>query len=1158
MKNTFTMTSKMTKYILYILTLLFSSGLTACRDDFFSDLFEHEGDDIILDIDFMPVADSDLETRAVYSFPGDGMSNIRDLCLVLFNESDELEDIIDISNITDDITYIETEENRTEEDTSNGRPTTETVSKRRAYRLKLPTGKYYVYAVANLGAYTAAETQKSTYAALKEMDISTRSKFRSLRRVWQADNFRNNSEMAGICTVGALKGDEVFSSTSEKSMEENPVYLRPGINLHCWLRRLASKVTVDFDASNLEPSTTIYIKEIRVKDIAYDCSLIETNTSTKDRDVEHGIRNDEGHAIRLCADSYAVEGQEENNHKFWPYLTAGLPTLSELAASFANPDSKAPQAVKDRKNLLESISHSNSAPCIFFYENMQGRDESKPKFADIDNGGPDGEIDSPDSFMDSDPDYKDRVPAGTYVEVVAYYHSLAKGNEGEGNIIYRFMLGKDVICDYNVERNYHFKLTLCFNGYANDVDWHIEYDRDKPPYSMPGEYYISYGYNEMMEFPITISGTLKDGIITAEIVKNDWGPSVMWNDVQPAEGTDGASSFFVNYPRSSVPSSPQDPQKLSLGFLSLRKPQNDIVGAQVARGTGSGQSLDYLWKIWNGEQLSEGDYSRTEVDLTDDIYKKNYYGKANPGRRTLGYRVYSYGNIDSQETGEKYYDASIRPEYSEDKDGGYHIYTKKSKSQIYPRQTTFYIPMYTRERNLCTTTGFTGENPYLSYQRRAKVRFRFTVIGRNGREYNCDETIPIIQVAKLGNPMGIWRAWNNAAPFDVQLKYLAEDGVNFLDLTSHEGGWSAEVEQGADWILLNGRRKKVTGTKDEKIHFSVRPIGILANDKQVRCGIITVRYHNFSCIHKIFVRQGYAPLRLTEGQAAFHTGNLVTKNSEAPNPCDEGSLFRVGNLDDPIDAVNNVNDADPWAKVTPNMYKDHKDTPLKIAGTNNTKKWNDIPSIGDKTDLKWPETLTINGKTARLMSIKDISNLWESQDGNNDKHRYQYGVLYSDKATRTNSTAKEAFRYKQADPSTYTYGMRGCFVYNNTDGRQIFFPIGSSGYGKRKAEREETPPTTVPDSYVWRPSYEIGTAVVRYSTARVTYVSDNPQWQPLLWDIFRSDGANYWAKALGTDSKQGNRSSLDLNFKTFDFSSLGSEPFAGKGSDALFIRLVDD
>lgn len=1145
----------MTKYITFLISLIFTLGLTSCRDDFFGNMYEHEGDDIILDIDFMPVAGNDLKTRAgaLWSFPGAGMSDIRDLCLVIFDEADKLEDIIDISDQSK-YKYIETEENRTEADTSNGQPTTETTSKRRKYRLQLPTGKYYVYAVANLGTYTVDAITKSTYDALQEMDINTRDKFRKYRKVWQTDNFRNNSEMTGICTLGSLPGGSVYTG-----MEEKAIYLKPGISLHCWLRRLASKVTVDFDASNLDPSTTIYLKEIRVKDIAYDCSLIEQNTASANFDVEHGITND-NHGIRLCGNAYADEGKEEQFHTSWPYLTAGVPTLKDLVDSF---DEYTPAAIAAQKETLENISHRNDAPCLFFYENMQGKDPNKPKHADIDNGGPDGIIDSPDSYLPTDPDYKDRMPAGTYVEVIAYYHSLAAGNEGEGNIIYRFMLGKDVIDDYNVERNYHFKLTLCFNGYANDVDWHIEYDRDKPPYSMPNEYYISYGYNEMMEFPITVSGTLKDDVITAEIIENDWGPTLMWGESRPSEGTEGANNYVVSYPRAQAVAHPDDSKKLSLGFLSLRKPQNDIIGSQKFLGTGNNEAQEYLWRVWRGDEIDSKDHPR--VSGTDaDIYQNTYYGiNTYKGKRSLGYRVYTFDGLESKGTGDIVYGTETRPEYSDTEDGGYRLYTKKSASQVYPRQTTFYIPMYTRERNLCTKTGYTGENPYASYQRRAKVKFRFTVIDRKGKEYFCEKEVPIIQVAKLGNPMGIWRAWNNAAPFDVQLKYLAVDGVNFIDLTSHEGGWSAEVEQGADWILLNGARKKVTGNKDEKIHFSVRPIGILGNENQVRCGIITVRYHNFACIHKIFVRQGYAPLRLTEGDAAYHTFNLVTKNSEALNPCDEGSLFRSGNLDDPIDAVNNVNDSEPWALLKPNMYKDHKDTPLKIAGTNTTKTWNEISCPGTEKDLKWPESITVNGKTAYMMTIDDISHLWESQDGNTEKHRYQYGVLYSDKATKTNSTIYDSYRYKQADANTHSYGMRGCFVYNNTDGRQIFFPIGSSGYGKRKAERNTTQ-NPVEGSHGYKASIEIGTGVVRYSTARVTYMgptgtapSGRPEYQPLLWDIFRSDGANYWAQKLGEDSKGPTRTSLDLNYKTFDFSSLSTEPFAGKGSDALFIRLVD-
>lgn len=1152
----------MKKYLLHILSILFALSVSSCRDDVFDNLFDNGRDDITIEIDFMPVSSASLTTRGdVSSTPGDDMSNIKDICLVIYNEYDEFVDAIDITSLH----YEESSEDRTADDTSNGLSTTETSSIRRSYHLQLPTGKHYVYAVANLGEYTKAGViTKSTKSALDEMKLSSvsRNNFRKMRRTWDYNNMNNNSEMTGICTLGSLPGGSVYTG-----MEESAIYVRPGITLHCWLRRLASKVTVDFDATNLNASTTIYLKEIRVKDIPYDCPLVEKNCATPYVGTSGGLmdNNKSVSAIRLCSDSYATKEDGEDEHANWPFLTSGYPTLKDLVAGFNLPGSNIPQSVKNQKNLLLSIGHSNSAPSLFFYENMQGKDKNKPKDPDADR---DGKIDSPDSYLSTDPDYKDKMPGGTYVEVVAYYHSLEKGNEGEGNIIYRFMLGKDVIDDYDAERNYHFKLTMCFMGYANDVDWHIEYDRDKPPYSIPEEYYISYGYNESMEFPITVSGTLKDGVITAEIVRNDWMPSIMWEDRHPANFANGAGTY-TPYTNAAVTYPSGDTKKVSLGFLSLRKPQNDVLGANKDAGTAAGQSHPYLWTIWNGGALDKGERSRNTNVEDKTLYDYNtipqymYDSKYN-NKRCLGFRIYKFPqkDLDAVGTGDVTYNESVRPEYADTLDGGYRVHTIKSNSSIYPRQSTYYIPMYTRERNLCTKTGYTGENPYNNFQRRAAVRIKFTVTDRHGVDHVCDKTIPIIQVAKIGNPMGVWRDWNRANSFNVQLKYLDEDGFNFKDLTSHEGGWSAEVETGADWILLNGSRKKITGGKDDKIAFSIRPIGILSNNNQVRCGIVTVKYHNYACVHKIFVRQGYAPLQLTSGGTAYHTGNLVTKTSEASNPCDEGSMFRAGNLDDPIDAINNVNDQTPWVQVKPNMFIDHANTQLKIAGTSNKKTWANIASKHTAEGVfTWP-SFTINGKTAQIMSIADIVSMRDDNNSNTGMTRYQYGVLYSDAASGTGNTLDEAYHYKQADGNTHSYGMRGCFVYNNKDGRQIFFPIGSSGYGVRKAQRTTESP--IPNDIGWRSkAVEVGTGVVRYAAGRITY-SNAPANMPLLWDIFRADGANYWADKPASDpSKGAGRTSLDLNYRTFDFNTLGTELFMGMktnanyGSDACFIRLVD-
>ena len=97
---------------------------------------------------------------------------------------------------------------------------------------------------------------------------------------------------------------------------------------------------------------------------------------------------------------------------------------------------------------------------------------------------------------------------------------------GSGDITYRFMLGKNVTTDYNAERNHHYKLTLKFNKYANDVDWHIEYEEPKPGIEVPNPYYISYLYNRTMDLPIKINTGGGELIsLKAKIITNNWAPN---------------------------------------------------------------------------------------------------------------------------------------------------------------------------------------------------------------------------------------------------------------------------------------------------------------------------------------------------------------------------------------------------------------------------------------------------------------------------------------------------------------------------------------------------------------------------------------------------------------------------------------------------------
>lgn len=234
------------------------------------------------------------------------------------------------------------------------------------------------------------------------------------------------------------------------------------------------------------------------------------------------------------------------------------------------------------------------------------------------------------------------------------------------------------------------------------------------------------------------------------------------------------------------------------------------------------------------------------------------------------------------------------------------------------------IPCYTRALQLVSTTGFSGNNPYFSYRRSAKVKL---TVQLEGHPEPTVDTVTIFQVRRIINPKGIYRRHDNGTPFNVVLTHRKnEAATQYLPFES-EGPWEAEIETGSDWIRINGvlggRAKGATGSE---IRFSYQPDGTIGAD-QCRYGIILIRYHNYSCYHRIFVRQGYAPAQIA-GDAKWHCFNLCYNDTEAKSPCEEGSLFRFGNFDQPIDATNNVFD----------NFKDHATTEFDLAPLESKKR----------------------------------------------------------------------------------------------------------------------------------------------------------------------------------------------------------------------------
>lgn len=333
----------------------------------------------------------------------------------------------------------------------------------------------------------------------------------------------------------------------------------------------------------------------------------------------------------------------------------------------------------------------------------------------------------------------------------------------------------------------------------------------------------------------------------------------------------------------------------------------------------------------------------------------------------------------------------------------------------------------------------------------------------------------------------------------------------------------------------------VEGSTGSEIRFTCQPAGTIGED-QSRCGIILVRYHNLSCYHHIFVRQGYAPIRVA-GSAKWHTFNLKYQDHEAAAPCEEGSLFRYGNVDQPIDAVNNQFD----------RFADHATTPFWLAPTSSglTGTWNAVPgqtritskSRSSEGFSNMPQT--IGGRQCHVAELADFEALQKNC-------QFAFGVLYDDASTETSLNLSDVNGYACYNASNTNKGMRGCFVFNPAGslnsggaGANIFFPVGVSGYGRRKHCAQEN------GKY----------GVLRYAARSALYTSSDVRYRPLFHTIYTNFGGLYWCNRQSNGT-----SSWDINVSTYDFNHFGSNAFlisdwtAGDGpnvSDACFVRLVE-
>lgn len=1108
------------KYLFILLTFVVGAVLTSCVDEY--DFRSNTGDgfaslsaEVCLYETPINVSRANEDNPVTGGTPGEAIGNIDKITVIVYNSNGSLFRIYNQDEL-DNYKYNPSGNSGTASDAvGDGEHQAQRATGRATFsigannpELRVPYGKYRIYAVANMDV---TDENCKTETQLKETLLT-----------WNPDVAANN-QLFGYFTPEVKSGTGLSAGFDAPDIS----VVNRNENIHAWIKRAVSKVTIAFDGRKLKAGVEIFIKSVEIRDIPLNCPLGVNNTPVSDAEL-------------IDKSQFMYYGKGENYTSDWVgYVSSQHPINGYNQAvvnSTATPDEK-----------IEQL-HSESTNAFYFFENMQGLgtpNTASDKHQQVNDVHKElGVVSFPNGSDPTDHAWKDTKKYGTYIVVHAHYRSN-NSTEGEGEIIYRFMLGKDTYLNYDAQRNYHYKLTLCFNGYANDVDWHIDYRRDEEHMRFPNPFFISYLYGQSGMMPIEFEANEDVRILSidATITSNNWAPAIEDKDkslvnntlIYPNQPKDDDTYYSNYYLYLGYMEQPSDPRYIGNGFLSLKRPKNMIVvtNPNGTNGTNYPLAMNSNQSYWETNSLGKRTYTESELGLSD-------------------YPVYEAQDQD-------------KPHVAWE-DGTYYV----------------KLPIWTRARVLIKETGYTGNNPYSSYYRNAKVKL--TIKLSDGRtltemytpEGEKVEEVDVRQVRRIVNPKGVWRKHDNPDKFHVVLKYLAgETATTFTDVKS-EGPWRAYVIRDTEFtdnengtggfISLTGAdgtmkgnttfmynsekmtRECIEGVGNSKIDFDINFDGTTTKP---RYAVVRIEYNNYTCYHLIFIRQGYDADDTFGDGNKWMASNNVSKDKVADDPRDEGSMFKYGDWTG-IPAKYNKNNKSPWTKITPNDFKGNA-FPSSIT-------WTDGTSGG------WSRVTGKNANTTEGLSFDKPSNmrvakhedffgkLAPEKDDNQHFHiKTGVGVLYADGATETANTIAEAYGYKAGETNTEKRGMRGIFVYDNTTGKNLFFPIGSSGYGRRKDVLNNL------------------TGVLRYNSNKrwgyfnavaPTSYPDGVYDAPLFFDNFRSEGANYWYGERGPESSRDNNRGYyivgwDMNYTTFDFTSI-TDTNVSDGKDACFVRCIHD
>ncbi len=1027
---------------------------------------------------------------------------------------------------------------------------------RLTYKVYLPSAQYYVYGIANI-------------PDLDSYDISTRGKLKAIERTWEKNGkvtLSDNDEMSGIFSI----------EPDSYATDDYPIGLRTGgASMHCWLRRLASKLTVSFDGSDLFDDVEIYITDIIVHDVAKKCPLYGSNTPGRD------LSSLDESKMLPAADRYTAPNGviADGGSITYQNIPATFDPLRDDKDSymhvcnvhpyFGNTEAAADTVTRDDR-------HGHAERSVFFYENRQGMGEDKAQDADGD-----GKIDMPTwSEGDDNPatsGWKDSKAYGTWIEVKAIYRcaNVISGTTafvGTGPITYRFMLGNDSKRDYNVDRNTHYKLTMKFKGYGNEVDWHIDYTEEPGIYA-PTPQYVSYLYNKQMTSTLKIVGEVdeSDPYLYATIIGTENLPSGHPAPALPSEYQ--AQTYWEPWGDGS---SEDFPPTMDAGGIV-----KDNQGAPI-------------YHKFNGTNLKNGPWHGfltlrkvKAIRIFDPDYP-NAPSNHGAGRDTR----YNYTYFDNQKSGYAKYEIGGTEGIQKDFDvygaetGTYRV-TPQKDSEGRINAYVFNIPVYTRAKELITSTGFTGNNPYPSQPRRELVRYSIKLKDKSGNSKWFHKYVHYIQVRRIENPKGVWRRAGSAEPFHATLMHHKDiNGLKDYVAFKSKGKWSAEVigdpiitlsttSEGSDDNMPMMNMKKIQGATNCPVDFMINFNGTVGS------AIVRVRYHNYSCEHDIYCRNGYGDVDLKGNGTLWSSFNVYRfKSNHEPeptqSPLEAGSFFRrasytaileSNNTTYPVPAIPKY----PFSGATiPFSGSDPSTGNFSVikegdAETVSNMKWDDTDVENTALSKNW----TIGGGS----EIADISDFYDLASPDDQALALTwpigkaYGVVYADGAEAVQTSPSMAHGYTRADGISSPKGMRGIIIYNrDLNYRQIFLPVGSTGHGRRKGMTG------------WSPKPKDIKGTLRYASRAYYYdlgtTLDNV---PLFWDLFRRPGALYWCRrwqnigkievevGTGSDKRKvtyndpRTSSSFDFNYFTMGFEGFennGAPDASGLNSDAMYIRTV--